>query len=216
MKNIFILLFLILLTNSCSVNKTIYVGDLLTNCNGGSSKKCLKIKEAITDDWTLIKNNIKGFDYKEGYIYKLDVNAKKTNNLSAGEPEYKYSLVNLIYQEKTRSTEEQMNFKGTWKVSKLIGIDNLIKSPTILIDFESKRINGNAGCNSYGTNFNIEGDHIKFGLPIATKMMCENMNIEKTFFTCLHKTAYYKIIDNKLKLYSKEGEEQMTCNKIDQ
>ena len=216
MKNIFLLLSIILFTSSCSVNKTIYVADLLSDCDGDSSKKCLKIKEALEDDWVLINDQIEGFDYKEGYTYKMEVNATKIKNASEEEHVYKYKLVNLIYQEKTKSSNEQLSFKGKWKISNLVGMDSLAKSPTLNIDLDAKKISGNAGCNSYGTDFTIEGDQIKFGIPIATKMMCSNMKIEKAFFDCLQNTSYYKIVEGELIFYAKDGKEQMTCTRSEE
>jgi len=211
MKNIFSLLSIILIMTSCSVNKTIYVADLYSDCSDDASKKCLKIKDAVEDEWVLLNDEIENFDYEEGYTYKIEVNGTKIKNPTADEHAYKYKLVNLIYQEKTESNEVLLSFKGKWKISNLIGMDSLAKSPTLHIELDAKKISGNAGCNSYGTDFTIEGDQIKFGLPIATKMMCSNMKIEKIFFDCLQNTSYYKIVDGALKLYSKDDKELLTC-----
>jgi len=201
---------------SCSVNKTIYVADLYSDCDDDPLKKCLKIKDAVEDNWILLNDQIEGFDYKEGYTYKIEVIGTKIKNPSVDEHAYKYKLVNLIYQEKTESNVGLVSFNGKWKISNLIGMDTLAKSPTLHIDLDAKKINGNAGCNSYGADFTIEGDQINFGIPIATKMMCTNMKIEKTFFDCLQNTTYYKIVDGSLKLYSKDGTEQMACSKVEE
>ncbi len=109
-----------------------------------------------------------------------------------------------------------LSFNGNWKVSKLVGIDSLSKSPTLIIDVNAKKISGNAGCNSYGTAFSIEEDQIKFETPLATKMFCTNMNIEKAFFNCLKNTSNYKFVDGNLTFYDKEGIEQITCAKTEE
>jgi len=205
------LFILTLLLNSCSTTKTLYVADATVDCEGVTSQKCLKIKENKEDDWSLFYDSIEGFDFKEGYTYKIEVKITKIKNPPTDGSNLKYKLVNLIYQEKTESNKEQLSFKGKWKIANLIGMDSLAKSPTLHIDLNTKKINGNAGCNSYGTDFTIEGDQIKFGIPIATKMMCTNMKIEKIFFDCLQNTSHYKIVDGALKLYSKDSKELLTC-----
>jgi heat shock protein HslJ len=212
MNKIITLLSIILILSSCGVHKTIYVADSFADCEGQSSQKCLKVKEAPEDDWTLLHDPIEGFDYKEGSTYKIEVKATKIKNPSADGSNLKYKLIKIIYQEKSKMSQETASFNGNWKVSKLIGLDSLTKSPTLNIDFDTKKISGNAGCNSYGSSFVIKDNEVKFELIAATKMYCTNMNIEKAFFDCLQKTSSYKIIDGQLKLYAKDGEEQMTCH----
>jgi len=214
MKNIFSLVSMLLIMNSCSINKTIYVADSFANCESNESQKCIKIKEALEDDWTLLNGNIEGFEYKEGSTYKMEVKVTKIKDPVAGGSNLKYKLIKIIYEEISEPTQELSSFKGVWKVSKLTGIDNLSKSPTLIIDFDTKKVSGNAGCNSYGTDFSIEGDHLKFGIPNATKMMCTNIKIEKAFFSCLQNTSQYKLVDGELKFYAKDGEELLNLSSI--
>lgn len=205
-----------LLLSSCNTTKTIYVADTFADCKNVESQKCLKIKEALEDDWALLNGNIEGFEYKEGATYKMEVKITKIKDPVAEGDNLKYKLIKIIYEEISNPPQELSSFKGNWKVSKLTGIVNLSKSPTLTINFDTKKISGNAGCNSYGTDFSIDGDQIKFGIPNATKMMCTNIKIEKTFFSCLQNTSQYKLVDGKLKFYAKDGKEQMTCAKIEE
>jgi len=201
--------------SSCAIHKTIYVADSFADCEDQPSKKCLKVKEAQEDDWIVLHDGIEGFDYKEGTTYKIEVKAIKIKDPVANGNSLKYSLEKVIYEDKSKISQEVSDFGGSWKVSKLIGLESLNKSPTLKVDFDSKKISGNAGCNSYGTDFSIEADQLKIGIPVATKMMCTNMKIEKAFFSCLQNTSNYKLVDGKLILYSKNGKEQMTCVKTE-
>jgi len=213
MTKIIPLLVLTLFMNSCSTTKTIYVADSYVDCENDKSQKCLQVKENMEDDWILIQNGIVGFDYKEGFTHKIEVEISKEKNASNDEKKLKYKLIKIIYQEKSKTNQDKMNLNGSWKVLKLVGIDTLSKSPTLIIDFDTKKISGNAGCNSYGTTFSINGEQLKFETPFATKMYCTNMNIEKAFFSCLQNTSYFEFVDGKLKLYAKDGVEQMLCIK---
>jgi len=200
--------------SSCGIHKTIYVANSFANCEHKSSKQCLKVKEATEDDWIVLHDGIEGLDYTEGTAYKIEVKASKVKGSSTNDSTLKYELVKIIYEEKRDIPQKVSSFQGNWKVSELIGVESLSKSPTLIINFDAKKISGNAGCNSYGTDFSIEGDQLKFGIPVATKMMCTNMNIERVFFDCLQNTSYYKYIDGNLMFYSKDGKEQMTCSKV--
>lgn len=208
-----ILLSLITITSSCGIHKTIYVADAYAICNDSKSKNCLQIKENIKDDWMVLPEGVEGFDYKEGVKYKIEVIAKKIKNATKNEPSLKYKLVKIIYEEKSEPSQELTTLSGSWKVFKLTGLDSLSVTPTLKIDFDSKKIAGNAGCNTYGADFSINKNQLKFGNIFSTKMMCSNMKIEKTFFDCLQKTSYYKLIDGELILYAKDGTEQMFCSK---
>jgi heat shock protein HslJ len=216
MNKILTLLLILPLMSSCGIHKTIYVADSYAICNNSKSNNCLRIKETIKDDWMVLpEEGVEGFDYKEGIKYKIEVIAKKIKNATENKSSLKYKLVKIIYEEKSKPSQELVNFNGDWKVSKLTGLDSLSVTPTLKIDVGSKKIAGNAGCNSYGVDFSIDKNQLKFGVPIATKMYCTNMKIENAFFDCLQKSTYYKLVDGKLILYAKDGTTQMVCSKIE-
>lgn len=215
MKNTTLLLLLLtFLLISCGTNKIIYVADTYTDCESDAGKKCMQVKENKEDEWTLLSQPIEGFDYKQGFTSKIEVNVIKIKNPPVHSSSIKYKLVKIIYQEKSKTTMQKLSLKGKWRVSKLIGIDSMSKSPTINIDLEAKKMSGNAGCNNYGGSFQIEGKELKFETPFATKMYCSNMKIEKAFFECLQNTSYYQIENGTLKLFSSENQELLECNNI--
>lgn len=211
------MLFLLLpiFLNSCGTNKIIYVADTLTDCEGVAGQKCLQVKENKEDEWTLLSLPIEGFDYKEGFTSKIEVDVIKIKNPPVHSSSLKYKLVNIIYQEKSETVQQDLSLKGKWKVSKLIGIDSIPKSPTLVIDLDAKKISGNAGCNNYGASFSIDKEQIKFGTPFATKMYCTNMHIEKAFFECLKNTSSYKVINREFTLFSVDGVELLVCSKVE-
>lgn len=211
MNKITLLLLLPIFLSSCGTNKTIYVADSLTDCEGVAGQKCFQVKENNEDDWTLLSQPIEGFDYKEGFTFKIEIDVVKIKNPPVHSSSLKYKLVKIIYQEKSESVQQDLSLKGKWKVSKLFGMDSLPKSPTLTIDLDAKKISGNAGCNNYGASFSIDKEQMKIETPFATKMYCTHMNIEKAFFDCLQNTSSYKIENGMLKLFSSENKELLEC-----
>ena len=92
------LVLLALIVSSCSENKIIYVAPGLQNCASQQDKKCLLIKENKEDDWQEFDGEIQGFDYREGYLYKIEVKISKAKN----DAQLKYELLKVIYQESSK------------------------------------------------------------------------------------------------------------------
>jgi len=215
MNKVTLLLLLPIFLSSCGSNKIIYVADTLTDCESVAGQKCFQVKVNKDDEWTLLSQSIEGFDYKEGFTSKIEVDVIKINNPPVHSSSLKYKLVQIIYQEKSEVIQQGFSLKGKWKVSKLVGIDSLSKSPILNIDLEAKKISGNAGCNNYGVSFSIDKEQIKFETPFATKMYCTNMNIEKAFFECLQNTSNYKFVNGDLTFFSKDSEVLLACSMVE-
>ncbi|WP_370897759.1 META domain-containing protein [Chryseobacterium gossypii] len=75
------------------------------------------------------------------------------------------------------------------------------KVPTLTI--EGDKINGNAGCNNYFGTAKIDASTGSFsaGQMGSTKMMCDNMGVEKNFMDMMEKANKYVISGNTLELY---------------
>jgi heat shock protein HslJ len=215
MSKFFTLITIVVLTTSCDKNKIIYIADNMVHCEGTSEQKCLQIKENKEDKWTLFHDTIEGFDYKEGYLHKIEVNIRKIKNPPSDGSKLKYKLINIIYQEPIAIKSEQNLVSGKkWKAISIVGLDSLVVSPTIIFEEATNTISGNAGCNNYGATFTEKDDLLSFGLVTSTKMMCTNMNIEKAFFNCLAQCETYKIIDDQFVLYDKTKVKLMVCSSL--
>ncbi len=215
MSKIIPFLLVTFLLNSCSTKKMIYVADTFADCADATKQKCLNIKENKADDWIVIHNTIEGFEYKEGYTHKIEVEITKVKNPPVDGNNLKYTLAKIIYQEKSKTVAKMQNIDGDWKVSKLVGVDSLHISPTLKINLDTQKIAGNAGCNSFGATFFIDGEKLTFKNPVKTKMYCSNMNIENAFFECLAKTASYQTLNNELILYTEDGKKLLSCSKAE-
>ncbi len=204
------LVLLALFVSSCSENKIIYVAPALQNCETDNQKKCLLIKENKEDDWQLFEGDIEGFDYKEGFLYKIEMKVSKVKGSANQKDQFRYELIKVIYQESSKQAILPIpTLEGQWVVQRLSGLDSLQKQPTIQI--KGGQISGNAGCNNYSASYEIEGNSIAFGLAMATKMYCTNMKVEKAFFDCLKRAKSFKKEGQQLLIYSDDGDELMMC-----
>ena len=75
------------------------------------------------------------------------------------------------------------------------------KAPTLVI--EGKRITGNGGCNNYFSDVVITTSTGTFdvGNVGATKMACDNMMTEQSYFTVLEQVNKYVVNEGYLELY---------------
>jgi len=213
---------ILVLTTSCDKNKTIYVASTLADCKNNPSEKCLQVKENIEDEWTVLDNDIEGFEHKDGFMQKIEVKISKIKDPAPGASAFNYKYLKLIYEkeEQLQKVEEvpfsvllDKNHSGKWQVNTLVGMDSLTIHP--VINFKNGSISGNAGCNNYGATFNVSGNSITFSLGMVTKMYCTNMPIEKAYFDCLAKAKTYELAD-KLTFYDANNVELMSCSKLEE
>src|SRR5699024_386118 len=111
--------------NSTDMNQTmnkdiekqiIIIGPETVTCDAGVMKKqCLQVKwKEDQEDWELFYNNIIGFEYETGYIYKLLVEVKQIKNPPADASSLAYRLIKELDKKELQS-------------------DNLTKEEVILI-----------------------------------------------------------------------------------
>ena len=82
-----------------SVEKTIYVGPLLVDCQGEGPQKCMLVEENPGDEYTLFYGQIEGFEFEDGYEYKLVVKEEQVADPPAGGSSLKWSLVRVENKE---------------------------------------------------------------------------------------------------------------------
>ena len=73
-------------------------------------------------------------------------------------------------------------------------------------EFAEGQISGKGGCNSFGGDYEIDGDTLRFGPIFSTMMYCDeaSMVVEGTFLRALH-DARISITGGELVLTSPEG-----------
>jgi heat shock protein HslJ len=84
-------------TKTSEVNeKIIYVNGRTVPCTGVAPQQCWQVKESKSDDWKLLYHGIKGFNYEQGYVYKLRVREEIIPNPPADGSSREWVLVDVL------------------------------------------------------------------------------------------------------------------------
>ena len=102
-------------------------------------------------------------------------------------------------------TAEPMNFpSGKYKVVH-VNFENYKpqKDYVLNVSFENNTIGGTFDCNTFNIGFERNGNAVKFGFGMATKMYCEgNMHNESAFLKSTQSVTTYNYADEKLTFYN--------------
>jgi heat shock protein HslJ len=106
-------------------------------------------------------------------------------------------------QSRESGTEEIKNKR--WVLMSMPGRDSVRtetgKDVFLSLDNSNNNFNGQAPCNHYFGKYNLDGNNISFGEIGATRMACDNLDIEYEYFEQLKKINKYKIKNDILFLY---------------
>lgn len=212
-KRLFLLLALVLFSCVKDNKKIFFVADATVMCTGVGLQKCLQIKENENDDWANFYDPIEGFDYEEGYSYKLQVEVLDIENPPADASSKKYVLVEVL--EKTKAPVSLAK-GGSWLVTKIKDVSGFSRNPTITLTLPQGQILGSTGCNKFFGNVVLENSKFKVNSIGTTKMACANMETERLFLETLHQVAFYKMENDQLKLLAPDKTVLMECNYMEE
>lgn len=97
----------------------------------------------------------------------------------------------------------------TWELVSLDG-KLAMADTTVTLIFEDGQAGGNAGCNSYGASYEVQGETLTLGELMSTMMYCEAdgvMEQETDYLIALSQVKTYTIIDGALYLSKADGRE---------
>ena len=78
------------------IEKIIYINGRTVPCTGVAPQQCWQVRESKSDDWKLLYHGIKGFNYEQGYVYKLRVREEIIANPPADGSSREWVLVDII------------------------------------------------------------------------------------------------------------------------
>ena len=79
---------------------TMWVNSELKSCTDQSDERCIMVQFGtilIDDSWEVFENEICGFEFEEGYLYKLEIQRKKDKD---SENEFIYCLTRIVSMDK--------------------------------------------------------------------------------------------------------------------
>lgn len=186
---------------------TLEINDKWVDCQGVGQMKCLQVRSTPKHDWEYFYSHINGFDYEEGYIYKLIVKRTKIENPPQDASAYQYDLVKVVA--KTASKNKQslptaavFLSRHKWKLISLNGKDVAKYNAYLLFDADIGRISGNSSCNNFFGPFIMTSNKIEFPNIGTTMRACMGDNIESELYNILeNRELHYDIAEQTFNLY---------------
>lgn len=201
-------------------NEFIYwINSRKVDCTGVSPMKCLEIqKNKNSNKWELFYDNINGFDFEEGYLYKIVVKEikKTTKNLPADASSIEYELVKII----EKKIDNKLKLHDIWALETVngnkINPKDFMKHPQLEINLTKNKIFGNDGCNNFSGGIKkINNNVLQFTALLSTRMSCPKMELSNEISNCLKQVNTYKLENLKLSFYNSKGKELLKFRKVD-
>lgn len=197
-----------------AVEKTIYVGPKLVDCVGVTPQKCMLVKENPEDEYTLFYDQIEGFEYEEGFEYKLVIKEEQVENPPADASSIKWTLVSVESKEPIAKSDVVQLVGADWVLNSYLNQEGELIEPlpgtTSTARLEDGQVNGNAGCNGYFGGYQVEGFNLSIGPLASTEKFCGSpegvMDQESAFLSAMSSASTYKIEAEQL-FISNEKEE---------
>ena len=90
---------------------------------------------------------------------------------------------------------------GKYMISSFIKKTELPENMYLNFDETTNRVSGFAGCNNFSGAYSVEGNRIKFGPFVSTKMHCKRfMDVEQSLLKTLEETTSFSLENNMLTL----------------
>jgi heat shock protein HslJ len=108
------------------------------------------------------------------------------------------------------------DLSGVWTLTALNGQEPLAGS-TVTARFENGEVGGQAGCNSYGGQYSLDGQQLSVSALFQTEMACMEpegvMDQESVFLQTLSQAASFSITGDQLEIQNAASETVLTFSK---
>lgn len=224
MKSIITLIAIILMqtcnTSNQDTGQIYWIHSAKVDCTGAGSMTCLQVQKTENLDWSqpweLFYDNIKGFDYQPGYIYKLNILEEPVENPPADASSIKYTLIEVL----EKKQDKRYAIHDIYILEKIdkknIALNEGEKQPQIEINVTTMQLIGTNGCNNISGGIKtLNETKITFGPLRETRKMCQYMEIPNSFNENLSKVTSYKKEGTSLILKDTNNNVLLTFKKID-
>jgi heat shock protein HslJ len=198
-----------------------WVNSLKAECTGAGPMQCLQIQTGDTptaDGWQLFYDTIKGFKYKQGYMYKIRVQeeAIPAEEVPADASSKKYTLIKIL----EKKVDGKLRLHDIWALESIKGEQLHVaqghERPRLEINLKKMALLGNDGCNDFlGRIAAVDAQQLIFGPLAGTMKACSDMDIPDRFHRHINNTRNYAIKGLKLYLFDSQGNELFRFQKID-
>ena len=200
-------------TEPLSVEKTIYVGPVLVDCEGEGPQKCMLVKEHSNEEYTFFYDQIAGLKYEEGFEYELRIREEPIKNPPAGGSSIRWILVEVVSKTEVVPAPPAPIEGTLWTLESFLSsigkLENVLPGTVITAEFEDEQISGNAGCNQYFGAYVSEEDTLSITVIGLTEMYCapeEAMEQEGEYLTALESATSYLVVADRLEISNGNGE----------
>jgi len=184
--------------SASAVLKTLQVAPSRVECTGVGPQTCLQVRESSGAAWTLLYEEIVGFDYQPGYLYEIRIKEEAVANPPADGSAIRRSLVEILTK-----TSVPVLAGPTWRLVTLEGRDALAGVRVTAVFGDDSRVSGSAGCNAYFGRAAVSGEQLTVGRLGTTMMYCGAegvMEQEAAYFAALQKAKVSRVVDGRLQL----------------
>lgn len=201
--------------------QVMWVNSYKVDCEGVAPMSCFQIQLADTmnyEGWTNLYQDIEGFEYQPGNIYKLQVRVTKLDpaTLPADASSIRYELVKVLES----NPDMSLRINDIWALESIGGEEYVVpedgRRPSLEVNMAQRRIYGKAHCNNYFGSVKVIGEsEIRFGHIGSTMMACPGLKEEHKMFQAFDKVRSWDIDNNRLTLKAEDGNILLVFRKVD-
>lgn len=205
-------------------SQTVFINSFKKPCVGVAPMSCLQIQRKSTldpKDWEYFYDEIEGFDFEPGYIYKIKIKTENLDidNLPADSSSIRYTYVETV----EKWLDERMRINDIWALTAInktqmpsAGFLETQEHPRLEINISEMKIFGNDGCNELeGNIITVDENRLELTEISTTKMSCPNMDIPSHYKNALQKVRRYNVKNLELLLYDNKNQEILRFKKVD-
>jgi len=184
--------------DSGSTVKTLQVAPSRVACTGVAPQTCLQVRESADAAWSLLYEEIAGFDYVPGYLYEIRIKEESVANPPADGSAIRRTLVAILSQ-----TAAATLVGPTWRLATLEGRGVVAGTHVTAVFDGDRRVSGSGGCNRYFGGAAATGEQLAVGRLGSTMMYCGPeavMAQEGAYYAALEQAKAYRIVDGELRL----------------
>ena len=201
-------------TSKLASDEGIYwVNSLEKPCTPADESTCLELQQGPDLDagaWDLQIEDIHGFAFEEGYLYKVVL--REEDSIPSDAMALQLELVSVL----EKIEDPKLALEGAWVLSSLGGesLPENFPPPELEFRLRQHQYLGMDGCNRYTGSIAVVGDKdLSFGVAAGTRMACPHMEVSHSYNQGLGDCRHYQIKDEELRLLDEKGKELLLFSK---